>query len=348
MLFLNAEDIENALDKNDLIDQMEEAMLLFETGKLSMPPRNHLEHGENTLLIMPCFGQTYFSTKLVTVFPGNRGTDFPVVNGMVLLNDIKTGEPVAMLDGQALTGIRTGAVGAVGIRHLSPETPHPQVLGIVGAGVQGFHQVRFAAAARPLEAVFVHNRDSAKIPAFIKKLEPELDGIPLKQAGSIEELLEASQTVILATSSSSPVLPEKPELLKGLTLLGIGSYRPDMQEFPRAAFEVTEQMFLDTDHARHESGDVIRPLEHGWISDNKVETMGKFLFNRKKRKSLGELSGESLSEPLRELSKESFKKSLYKKTTIYKSVGVAAFDLAAAIYIFKNAQKKGLGQRLNL
>lgn len=322
MLFLNARDIQNVLEKKVMIDHMEEAMLHFETGKLSMPPRNHLKHGENTLLIMPCFGETHFSTKLVTVFPGNRGTPAPVVNGMVLLNNIGTGEPVAMLDGQALTGFRTGAVGAVGIRHLSPE--EPQTLGLVGAGVQGFHQICFAAATRPLKAVYVYTRDNSKLPAFFDKLEPELGAIPLKQAGTIEELLKVSRTVILSTSSNSPVLPEKPELLKGLTMVGIGSYRPEMQEFPRAAFEVADAMFLDTDHARRESGDVINPLKQGWISEDRMQTMGKALLNRKEKEHW---SG---------------------KTTIYKSVGMAAFDLAAAIYIFKNALKKGVGQHLDL
>lgn len=336
MLFLNGEDIKACLVRSELMDQMEEAMRLFEADSVNMPPRTHVTHGENTLLFMPCFGTDYFCTKLVSVFPGNQGTDYPVVNGIVILNDIRTAAPVAILDGQTLTGIRTGAVGSLGVRHFS--SSEASVAGLVGAGAQGFHQILFAAAAhieltgQPLKTVYIYDRNSEKSADLIKKLKPELQTTELRQAITVEELLESSHTVVLATASTVPVLPDNPELLRGKCFIGIGSYTPEMQEFPKSAFEMADRMFLDTSHATHESGDVINPLKNSWIAPENVQSLGQFLLNIKQSES----SEISLKES----------ESLRGKTIIYKSVGMAVFDLMAAIYIFDRARKNGIGQIL--
>ena len=348
MLFLNGQDIEDAVNKPELINQMEEGMRRFESNGIAMPPRSHLTHGSNTLLLMPCFGDHYFCTKLVSVFPGNQEKGFPVVNGMVLLNDADTGKPVAILDGQTLTGLRTGAVGAVGVRHLTPETP--QVLGLVGCGVQGFHQVRFAAATRQIEAVYLYNRDEKKIPTFMEKLAQDsgLNGVSLRQAKNGEELLAHANTVILATSSETPVLPDNPALFKGRTLIGVGSYRPDMREFPKAAFIHAHGMFLDTSHARHESGDVITPLEEGWINDANVQSMGRYLLDQKsERMKEGEERVERIQTDISSDLMPPIERG-QNQTILYKSVGMAVFDLMAAVQIYTHAKEKGLGQHLSL
>ena len=348
MLFLNGQDIEDAVSKPELINQMEEGMRLFESNGIAMPPRSHLTHGSNTLLLMPCFGDHYFCTKLVSVFPGNQKKGLPVVNGMVLLNDADTGKPVAILDGQALTGLRTGAVGAVGVRHLTPKTP--LVLGLVGCGVQGFHQVRFAAATRQIEAVYLYNRDEKKIPAFMEKLaqDPGLNGVPLKQAKESEALLAQADTVILATSSETPVLPDNPALFKGRTLIGIGSYRPDMQEFPKAAFVHAHRMLLDTPHARHESGDVITPLEKGWINEANVQSMGGYLLDQKRamaQEGEGDIENDQADGSPDRMPRIERRAD---ETILYKSVGMAVFDLMAAVQIYTHAKEKGLGQTLSI
>lgn len=344
MLFLNGDDIKACLVRSELMDQMEEAMCLFEENRVNMPPRTNVTHGEKALLFMPCFGVDYFCTKLVSVFPGNQGTQYPVVNGIVILNDVKTAAPVAILDGQTLTGIRTGAVGGLGMRHFS--SSDASVVGLVGAGAQGFHQILFSAAAHsqltgePLKRAYIYDRDAEKSADLIKKLKPELQTTEFRQAVTVEELLEASQTIITATASPMPVLPDNPRLFEGKCLVGIGSYTPDMQEFPKSAFEVADLMFLDTNHAAHESGDVINPLKNRWISSDKVQSLGQFLLNKKRRESFN--TQESVQNP------ESLKESelIRGKTVIYKSVGMAVFDLMAAVYIFNRARKNGLGQDL--
>lgn len=322
MLFLNGHDVEAAIDRKVLVQRMEDAMCLAETDQVVMPPRTYVEYGDNSLALMPCFGNNSFSIKLVTIFPGNHGGPNPVVNGLVVLNDIKTGAPRAILNGQIVTSIRTGAVGAVGVNHLACRTPH--ALGLVGAGVQGFEQILSAATTRQLTDVYVYDRDTLKIPEFLERLAHCLPNINLHQASTVEELMEACRTIVLSTTSSQPVLPDTAELLKGKCIIGTGSYLPDMQEIPQMAYALSGRIFIDTAHARHESGDVISPLTKRWIEKDRIQTMGDFLLSREDETGM------------------------YEKTTIFKSVGMAVFDLIAAEYIFERACAKGLGTTLNL
>ena len=320
MLYLNSQDIRAAVDRAALIEKMEAAMRLAETGKVLMPPRTYVNQGPNSLGLMPCFSDTAFSTKLVTIFPGNQGGTDPVVNGLVILNDIDSGAPRAILEGRTFTAVRTGAVGAVGVKHFA--VPRPHALGLVGAGVQGFEQVLSAATARKFTAVKVFDRNPDVLPDFLARLAPLLPGVSLSQVSHAGELLTDCQTIILSTTSPTPVLPDRPELMEGRCIVGTGSYKPDMQEIPRAAFRAAGRIFLDTVHAAHESGDVITPKTEGWVPRNAIQTMGNFL------------DGGEDEAPLQET------------TTVYKSVGMALFDLAAAEYLYKTARAMGLGTTL--
>ena len=321
MRYLSANDIEAAVDRSLLIEKMETAMRLAETGGIVMPPRTYVEYGDNSLALMPCFSSSGFSTKLVTIFPGNQGGPDPVVNGLVVLNDIRTGAPRAILNGQALTAVRTGAVGAVGVKHLAMHSPH--ALGLVGAGIQGFEQVLCAAETRPLTDVYVHDRDVSKLGDFMARLEKRLPGVTIHSAAGADEMLAACHTIVLSTTSCHPVLPDTESLLQGKCLIATGSYRPDMQELPRAAFSCAGRMFLDTLQAKNESGDVITPLEKGWLKEEALQTMGQFLLHKEDEEAL---QGE---------------------TSIFKSVGMAFFDLMAAEYIFESACTRGLGKKID-
>ena len=185
MLLLNGDDIEQAVEKTALIEQMELAMHMAESGETVMPPRSYVTRNDNSLGLMPCFGKEGLCTKLVTTFPTNQGGPHPVINGLVVLNDSKNGEPLAVLNGQVLTALRTSAVGAVGVKHLSPV--EPQALGLEGAGVQGFEQVRFAAAVRPPTDVYVFDRDTQKMDDFVQCLTPHLPGVKVWAAKTVED-----------------------------------------------------------------------------------------------------------------------------------------------------------------
>ncbi len=106
------------------IDAMEMAMQTSISGEFVMPKRMHLDYGKNTFLLMPCITNEYWVTKLVSFCPGNKESGHPSIYGSVVLNDAKTGEPLAFMDGAMITAMRTAAVTAVGIKKLAPVNSH--------------------------------------------------------------------------------------------------------------------------------------------------------------------------------------------------------------------------------
>lgn len=150
-------------------------------------------------------------------------------------------------------------------------------LGVVGAGVQGFNQGLFAAIARPISDVHVFDHRSGVGPAFLQRLSEALPGVRVHQAPSVEALLAAAETVITATTSSEPVLPDEEELLRGRHFVGIGSFKPTMREFPEALFRLVSRVFVDTEHASVESGDLVGPLQEGWVQRERVVPLGRLL-----------------------------------------------------------------------
>ncbi len=113
MLIINEKYMEQNITIEDVLSSIEKALLIQESGKFSQPDRIHLGKDENPFLLMPCFKEDYFSTKLITVYPKNSEIGEAVTQGVTLLNDIKTGKPLALLNGTYLTALRTGCVGGV-------------------------------------------------------------------------------------------------------------------------------------------------------------------------------------------------------------------------------------------
>ncbi|MCP4709997.1 MAG: ornithine cyclodeaminase family protein, partial [Planctomycetes bacterium] len=172
MLFLSHDDMNESVTYDEIMDQVEEALKLNETKDFHMPLRTHVEHQGNTLLLMPCFTRQSFGTKLVTLFPGNEQKELPTLHGVMVLNDALSGVPQAVLNGAALTSMRTGAVGGVSIRHLAPDNAH--TVGIVGTGVQGFHQALFACEARKITDIFLFDLANYNVSYCMEQLAEEL------------------------------------------------------------------------------------------------------------------------------------------------------------------------------
>jgi len=256
MLYLTEKDILDAASVDEMVDAIEASLLTYAKGQFLMPQRMHIDQGDNTMLLMPCFIEDYFATKLITLFPSNPEKGLPILNGIVVLNDAQTGLPVALLNAPVLTGLRTAAVAAVSIRHLAPVGC--ESVGIVGAGVQGFYQAWFASSISGAGHAYIYDVCSEKTVGLIEKLQSVIPQVELHQAARVEELLENSQVVITATTSCEPVLPDDEQLLRGKHFIGIGSYKPAVREFPRALFSLVKAVFTDTDHALEESGDLIR------------------------------------------------------------------------------------------
>jgi len=316
MKIFNADAIASLVPPGRWIDAMQQALVTALGEDYLMPPRPHYDYRGNTLLLMPCFVPEYFATKLVSVFPGNVKRNLPAVHGTVILNDGASGEPLAMFNGGKVTAMRTGAVGAVGVRHLAPGDT--AVLGVVGAGVQGMHQALMACQEREIQSIWVYDPSAAQVQRFSSQLHDWLPGVDIQSTPTVEVLLAKAQVIVTTTTATRPVLPERPDVLSGKTYIGIGSYKPDMQEFPDNLFRMARTVFCDTEHALDETGDLINPLKSGIITKSQVVPGGRLI------------TGD-VAKPAGDVQ-------------IWKSVGMALFDLFAVVMLYEEARKQGAGQ----
>lgn len=319
MLILKGDLLKDIISPIEVIEAVENAMVLYEGDDFVMPARMHAEQEGNILLLMPSFVKSAFGTKLVTVFPGNSSTDQAVIQGVMLLNDPESGTPLAMMDASVLTGLRTGAVSAVGIRHLSD--PDVRCLGIIGAGIQAFYQAIMASQVRSFDRIYISDLDRNRTEKLVTSLAPELDA-ELIVSPSNEKLVNAADVIITATTSSHPVLPPDGEVLRGKTIIGIGSFKPTMREIPEELFHLLDRVYVDSRQAIQESGDLIYPVRAGLIDEEKIFTLGKLI-------------NQSI-EPSRQ------------NTSFFKSVGMALFDLLVAEKIYGLARTKGAGIEIDL
>lgn len=322
MLYLSEKDIFSLVSFEEAMNTIEQAFQIYENKNFIMPDRIHIDNNQKTLLYMPCFLNNIFGTKILTVFPENRTLNKPVIEGLMLLNDYTTGEPTAILDAKALTALRTGAVGGVSIRHLTPKAV--KTAGLIGAGAQGFYQLLFACRARDIEKVTIFDYYPEKLLPFIERLKERYRDVEFCIASRVEDLLEKSEIVITTTTSNQPVLPDNHELLKGKHFVGIGSYKPNMREYPDSLFGILNKVYIDNDFAMEETGDLIHPLNNNLIRKEQVETFGHYLLC------------------------EENKQEIVKSTTFFKSVGMALFDITVAQLIYNKAEDCGAGQKIIL
>lgn len=319
MLILKGDLLKNIISPAEVIEAVENAMVLYEGDDFYMPPRMHAEHEGNVLLLMPSFMKSAFGIKLVTVFPGNLSRDQAVIQGVMLLNDPVSGTPVAMMDASVLTGLRTGAIAATGIRYLSG--PDVRSLGIIGAGAQAYYQAIMASEVRSFERIYISDLDRSRAEKLASSLAPELDA-EMIIAATNEELVTASEVVITATTSFHPVIPSDKDILIGKTFVGIGSFKPAMREIPEELFHLVDRVYVDSRQASQESGDLIYAIKAGLIAEEKIFTLGKLINQSLKPSRQG--------------------------TSFFKSVGMALFDLLVAEKIYGLARSQGAGIEIDI
>lgn len=321
MLVLSREDIARLVSYEEVLAAVREAYMLYEEGNFHMPDRIHLDYGNKTLLYMPCFLDGVFGTKMLTVFPDNAARGIPALDGLMLLNDMESGAPLCLADGKTVTSLRTGAVGGLGVAYTTPETVRS--VGLVGAGVQGYYQLVYACKVRDFGKILLYNARRKDYSDFIARLRREIPSdIEIMPCEHINALLEQAEVVITATNATEPVLPADETLLRGKHFIGIGSYKPSMREFPDALYPLLKQVYIDADYAAAESGDLADPLEAGLLKREQLRRFGKLLQNPKEREIVA------------------------KETTLFKSVGMAVFDVVTARLLYEKAREQGVGYQL--
>ncbi len=317
MLFLNKVEIQK-IDQYTIQAAVEQAYRLVLSKAYNMPDRMHVADKENILLLMPCFSQNFFATKLVSVFPEAAQHGQPAVNGVMILSDNGSGKPLAIMDGAALTAQRTGAVGGLGVKLLTSETV--KTAGVLGAGVQGLSQARYLLFNRKIKTLYIcdlHKESAINMSCTLKKEYPDVEYVI---ADHPDHLVENASLIVAATTSRKPLFEISPESVKGKTFISIGSFQPDMQEFPDTVIENVDHVFVDTLFAARESGDIAIPLKKHIVIKEKIKEFAQLL------------EKNSYSED---------------KTVFFKSVGMALFDLMVASAIYQQAMENSIGQVLD-
>ena len=321
MLFLDHDQIMQVLTLDETMESVERALRLYEQGQFVMPDRQTIScGGDNVFILMPCVAAGSMTAKILTLFPGNRAVNRPVIDGLVLLADQANGEILCLADAKTITAMRTGAITGVSIRYLA--SSDATSVGLVGCGAQGFYQLLYACAARPIRRIALFDRYQGAVPPMIEKLSVALPGIEIHAAPSPEALVRASAIVITATTAKEPVFPDDPALFEGRHFVAIGSFQPTVREYPDAIFARTARVWVDTRFAAEESGELLIPLQRGTLQDGQLETLGHLI--------------QSGQDPDR---------GMY-GTTFFKTVGMALLDLTTAQVAYQKALRSGVGTRL--
>jgi ornithine cyclodeaminase/alanine dehydrogenase-like protein (mu-crystallin family) len=321
MLALNAADTLQLLTPLETVGIVEAAALAAnEPAGNVVPKRQHIQWSGGTLLTMPAIGAGAMAVKLVSVVPGNAARNLPVTNGLLVLSEADTGLPVAIMDAASLTALRTGAVGALGVRYLTPADVTS--IGIVGTGVQGAWQAISACAVRPIREVFAVRRSAGGFAAFEALLAVRVPGVTITPCASATELLARTEVIITATTSRDPVLPDEPRLLAGKHFIAIGSFERHMQELPDSVFRLAGHLVLDSEFARHEVGEAVRSVAQHLLTDADIFPIGELVAGRRRLEVT--------------------------RTTAYKSAGMALYDLYVAQAVYAAARRRNVGQQLIL
>ena len=297
MELLSAEETAARLPYADLAESIREVALEHKSGDIQAPARTALPLPEDgVLLVMPASDGGIAITKLVTVHPRNARAGQPTIRGEVVVMEATTGERLGLLDGAVVTARRTAALSLLAARELAPRPNGPLL--IVGAGTQGRAHLEAFHEGLGTSRVFVNSRTEERAEALVEHAEHL--GVEARVVGNLGEALEEASLVVTATTSREPVLPEG--VAEETFVAAVGSFEPGAAELP-VGLVAGAAVVVDTlEGAREEAGDLIQ-----------AESSGAFDW----------ASATPLEDALR-VSEHP------EGTIIFKSVGHALWDLAAA------------------
>ena len=319
MRIVSAADIAGLLTHSALVDALGEA---FST-EISVPLRHHHRipqadgSPEAMLLLMPAWtasaGQQFVGTKIVSVYPGNGARNLPAIYGSYILSSGETGAPLAVLDGTELTAWRTACASALAARSLARKDAARHVM--VGAGALAPHLIRAHAAVRPIRHVAVWNRSRERAAHLVEGLKGTLPGVTLTVASDLEGAVREADIVSCATIATNPVVSGD-WLKPGAHLDLVGGYTPSMRETDDAAVR-RASLFVDTrTGGLNEAGDIVDPIRRGVITEADVKAD---LFDLCRGKHPGRVADDEI--------------------TLFKSVGTALEDLAAAMLVWRSLDR---------
>ena len=320
MRVISEAQVRGLLDLDELIAALEQAHIQFSAGRVVMPVRLVVPlpevHGRITS--MPAFmrEERALGIKIISYFRDNPKQALPPILATISLYSAETGRIEVLMDGVYITAIRTACASAMATRALArPETP---VLGVLGAGTQARAHIRALSRVRAIQRVVIWSPSRLNAIYVKEELEDEM-GFEVQPQRSAEAVVRESDILTAVTDSAEPIF-EAGWLKPGTHINAVGSHRPDMREMGGDTVKRSTVIVDSLDAINSECGDILLAIEEGSITPDHV------------RGEIGEvLAG---ARPGRTNEDE---------VTMYKSVGIAAQDVAAASLVYRRALEQGVG-----
>jgi ornithine cyclodeaminase len=314
MKTFGANDIHRLLPMQDAIEVVQSVMIQVAEGKANLPLRSTMDiDGTNKLGIMPgaLSDPTLYGVKLLSLFPGNPARGLSSHIGVVILFDAETGAPVVSMNADAITAIRTAAASAAATRALS--RPNAHRLAIIGTGEQAETHIEALCLVRDISEIRIAGRSAERAKAFVDKVSAGYPGIRIQPANNVQDAVAGADIVCTVTSSPEVILRGS-WIGPGTHVNAVGASVPTMQEIDQDLL-LKSELFVDfRASALAQAREIITAL------DTKAMTQAHI------RADIGDV--------YRGLANA---RSSDDAITLYRSLGIAAQDLACADHVRRRA-----------
>jgi len=324
-LVISQREVPALLPMDACVDLMAETLRTTSRGDAVLPLREMvwLPDRSGLLGLMPGYlgSPRALGLKVVSVMPGNHGTEFDAHQGVVILFDVENGRLLAVIDATSITAIRTAAVSGAATRSLAREDARD--LAILGSGVQARTHLEAMAAVRPLRRARVWSRDPERARSFAERESRRFD-FPVEPVADAPAAVRGADLICTTTASREPVL-EGDWIAPGAHVNAVGACFAACRELDTRAV-VRSRLYVDRrESALNEAGDFLIPRAEGAIGDDHIVGEIGEVF-------LGRVPGRRSTEEI----------------TLFKSLGIAVEDLAAAHHIHRTALERGAGAAIEL
>ncbi|MEM3132290.1 MAG: ornithine cyclodeaminase family protein [Sulfolobales archaeon] len=321
VLAISGRELEELLKPEVLVSEIEKAFALYSSGSTVTPPRTVMWVEGNWWGIMQSYVPNYgVGVKVVSVIPSNVERGLPTIQAIVTLFDPLTGTPLAVIEGGVLTALRTAAASAVSAKYMAPEARGP--IAIIGTGYQARYQIVFVSHFYRTSEVRIYDIREEAAENFRKYAEKL--GFRVAVCRSAREAIEGANLVIEASTTRIPVI-EGEHLRPPAHVISIGAHVRDARALDDEVIKRAEVIVVDSREAvMLETGDIRIPIEAGILSKERICELGEVASGRRP----GRITKEGI--------------------TVFKSVGLAIQDAAAAAVAYRLALEKGLGKFIEL
>lgn len=301
MLLISHETLRELVSMREAVDAVRGAFIELSAGDIEQPTRVAVGDGSGLAMIARDRKAGGIALKAITIRSGNQVLGLPNIQALVIWFDGITGTPLAAIDGASLTAMRTGAASGVATDHLADDGV--SVLAVIGAGAQAPDQVRAVCTVRPISEVRIAARSIDSARTLASKLASEMAGTRFLPCESIVEAVSGAEVICTATNSRAPLF-EAADLKARVHVNAIGAYTLAMRELPAELLRDADLVAIDEREAiLAEAGDLVGAIEQGALRERDMVEIGLLLAQDRIR---------------------------YEGRTVFKSVGVAAQDLALA------------------